>query len=180
MKKPLPNGRFLSWADRIERFLLRFVIGGLVVLVVAQSLMTSDPIRFYLSFAERLEGKSLKPENPSVFSSEVVTNPAHTAVNQPVTAVPAGTLTLSLMNYTSLQKAVLLRNGEPVGDFRDKQLTIRVNDGDQLALDGSFYTYPLSFEVTSISDNITSPKAKQMIEVRHNVVNIGPVRIKDK
>ncbi|NPV26297.1 MAG: hypothetical protein HPY81_02325 [Firmicutes bacterium] len=181
MKQPLPEERFLSWADRIERFLLRFVIIGLVVLVVTQSLLTSDPLRFYLSFAERMEGRSLDLDNAYVFKDvDDANQPGSEMSLSGRPSVPTGTLTVSLLNYSSLQKAVLLRNGEPIGDFRDKHLTVRVHAGDVLEVDGSYYNYPLALEITAASENIVSPKVKQRIEVKHNVVKLGVVQLKDK
>jgi hypothetical protein len=45
--------------NRGEKILVRFLILSLVLLVIAQSLLTSDPMRFYLSWAERLEGEPI-------------------------------------------------------------------------------------------------------------------------
>ena len=51
---------------RIEKYLIRMVVLSLLLVVVAQGLMTADPIRFYMSWSERMEGQTLPvPVNAS-------------------------------------------------------------------------------------------------------------------
>ncbi|NLU48825.1 MAG: hypothetical protein GXX09_00200 [Syntrophomonadaceae bacterium] len=43
--------------DNIEKYLVRAVVLGIVLLVVVQAALTQDPLRFYLSLGERVEGQ---------------------------------------------------------------------------------------------------------------------------
>ncbi len=147
----------------MEKWLIRLVAVSLVALVAAQALMTQDPFRFYLSFAERLQAEKLA-DSPWV---------------QPAVA-PAkdtGSITLELTNYSSLEKALVLVNGQVAGDFREKRITIPVQAGDTVEVDGSYYQYPLSILVQQVSDNIASPKAKQVIKVERSRARIGQITL---
>ncbi|GAW91007.1 hypothetical protein [Calderihabitans maritimus] len=164
MKRHSRGDRFLVWTEAAETFLFRTVLLGLVLLVVVQAFLTHDPIRFYLSFSERMEGKLAEfyMDNPE---ARIVTSGS----------VAFATVTLRLENYSTLQKAILLVNGEKVADFRDKQVTVRVFPGDFLEIDGSFYTLPLRFKVVATSSNIARPSVGQVIEVQGGVAKVGKV-----
>lgn len=151
----------LAWGTVLERWLIRFVTVSLVALVVTQALMTQDPFRFYLSFAERLDGQKLEESNQL----------------QPVLAPDKemGSITLELTNFSAMEKAVILVNGQVVADFREKRVTIPVNSGDTLEVDGSFYQYPLAILIQDVSNNVGYPKENQVIKVEQSRVNLGRI-----
>ena len=154
---------FLAWGELVEKWLIRVVAISLVTLVAVQALMTQDPFRFYLSFAERLQTEKLE-ETPWV---------------QPALAPDkdAGSITLELTNYSSLGKALVLVNGQVAGDFREKRITIPVQAGDTVEVDGSYYQYPLSILVLQVSDNIASPKEKQVVKVEGSRGRVGQITV---
>lgn len=88
------------------------------------------------------------------------------------------TVTIQCSNFSSLDKAVLLINGDEVGSFKDKQLTIKVQDGDVLAIDGSFYIHEVTFEVVAASENVAQPEIGQTVLVYGDVTLLGQVRLK--
>ena len=154
---------FLAWGELVEKWLIRVVAISLVALVAVQALMTQDPFRFYLSFAERLQTERLE-ETPWV---------------QPALAPDkdAGSITLELTNYSSLEKALVIVNGQVAGDFREKRITIPVQAGDTVEVDGSYYQYPLSILVLQVSDNIASPKEKQVVKVEGSRGRVGQITV---
>lgn len=155
-----------SAVEKWEKILFRSIILGLIALVVTQSLLTADPMRFYLSWSERLEGEPI--ENWSGATARVTDEDAKLFA----------TMTIELKDFTSLAKAKLLINGEEVADFRKKQITVRVYPEDVIEIDGSFYNRHLNFEVIKISSNILQPLAHQKIQTNRNIAKIGKVKFK--
>ncbi|NLC06923.1 MAG: hypothetical protein GX755_02995 [Syntrophomonadaceae bacterium] len=190
---------FLAWGEKLEKWLVRFVIFGLVALVVTQTLMTQDPFRFYLSFAERLEaqrmGSDKLPESKQIQPALVPTKPED-EVNQinsglteefnsndliglqPATSETVGTITLELINFSSMPKATVLVNGQEVADFREKRVTIPVRNDDILEINGSYYQHSLTVLILDVSENVRYPKKKQEIKVNQSLTRIGQVTLK--
>ena len=83
--------------DEIGKRVFRFLILGLVALVVVQGLMTNDNIRFYLSLGERLEGQ--KVTVPTAVSSD----PGET-LEIPCSTSSPGSFYLELEDYTPLTR----------------------------------------------------------------------------
>ena len=162
--------------EKFERWLVRFVILGLVALVVVQALMTQDPFRFYLSFAERLDGKKLENIEPSqtTLAPIELDNPEQTTEKKNTSDF----VTLEITDFSSLQKANILLNGQIIADFREKWVTVPVRTGDILAIDGSFYRQPFTVIVRKVSPHLQYPKVNQVIKIEQNLVQIG--EIKDK
>jgi len=160
------HGKLWKVIESGEKILLRLVIFGLVALVVVQAMLASDSMRFYLSWAERLEGQPF-PEwsNPTArvldTESEIF---AH--------------LTIELKDFSSLAKAKILINGEEVADFRQKKVTLKVYPDDIIAVDGTFYHRPLEFFISEISPNISTPRLNQTVRTESTVETIGQVKFK--
>jgi hypothetical protein len=162
------NGENTLWkaVQKCEKILLRILVFCFIALIVAQSLLTSDPMRFYLSWAERIEGEPLQEWSGS--SSSVVDSQSGLFAH----------VTLELKDYSSLAKANLLVNQKKVADFRQKQITIRILPGDIIEIDGSFYNQPINFEITKISPNIIESSFQKQIRTNSNVVLVGKVEFK--
>ncbi|MCR6545858.1 hypothetical protein [Dehalobacterium formicoaceticum] len=151
---------------RSEKILVRMIIISLVLLVAAQSLLTSDPLRFYLSWSERLEGQPFQEwSQPSarVLDTE-----------SPLFAH----LTIELQDFSSLAKAKLFINGKEVADFRNKKITVKVSSNDVVSVDGSFYHRPLTFRITESSSNIAAPVLYQQIETNRSLESFPQVQFK--
>jgi hypothetical protein len=148
------------------------IVGIFVVLTVIFSLQT---IMFFdiadLFFSVAQEAESLSTVFYDEFPEARVTG---STSMQSVFA----TVTIQCSNFTSLDKAVLLINGEEVGNFSDKQLTVKVQEGDVLAIDGSFYIHELVFEVVAASQNVAQPEIGQTVLVYGDVALLGQVRLK--
>lgn len=164
-KKPWDK-KLWSVVERGEKFLVRAVILGFVLLVVTQSILTSDSMRFYLSWAERLEGQPFEEwSNPSArvldAESEIFAY-----------------LTVEIKDFSSLSKAKLLINNQEVADFRDKKITVKVSPDDIISIDGSFYHQPLEFEISESSSNIFYPALHQVIKTNSTVESLDKVKFK--
>lgn len=166
MNKKHWDEKLWSLVEHGEKFLLRLVIFGFVALIAVQSMLTLDSMRFYLSWAERLEGQPFQEwSNPSA------------RVMDAESAVFAH-LTVSLQDFSSLSKAKLLINGKETADFRNKEITVKVCPEDEIAIDGTFYNRPIGFEITEVSPNISFPILHQKIETTSTVASFGEVKFK--
>lgn len=166
MEKRRWEEKFWSTAAKGEKLLLKVVVLGFVALVIAQSLLTNDSMRFYLSWAERLEGEPFGEWVSS--SARVMDSQSELFAN----------LTVELQDFSSLAKAGLLINGEKAADFRLKQVTVKVFPGDTIEIDGSFYSRPLTFKVVQASSHLSQPCLHQLVQTDSNRVFLGKVKLK--
>lgn len=154
--------------QKFERFLIAGIVLGFAALLLVQTMMAIDHQWLVAGLSEELE------KRPVNFYQEY---PEARVTSGPYQTVFA-TITIQCENFSSLEKAILLVNGEEVGDFRDKQLTIKVSPGDTVSIDGSFYTHELIFKVVAASENVGQPEIGQIIRVNGDVALVGEVRMK--
>lgn len=158
---------------RLERYLLRMVVLGIVMVVVVQGLMTHEPFRFFLSWGERMEGQ------PIPVPTAQPQAPAENAAQQELLTVsPQAQLVVALDQYSSLPKAAVLVNGQQVGNFNDKEYLLQVQAGDVIEIDASYYNFPISFTIASTSANLVFPQALQVYKTNQSVVMIGKTVVK--
>lgn len=160
--------------DKLEKYLIRSIVLGLVVLVVVQGLMTRDPWRMYLSWGEKMEGQSIGL--PA--SSDKNESPAVENNNEPAVNSPRAQLTLSLQKFSSLPKASIIINGEKRTDFTDKEVDIEVTAGDVLEIDSSLYDFPVEYKITNISNNLAFPDKGKVYTANQSMVMIGKIIVK--
>ena len=158
-----------NFINRVEKALIRVTVLSLILMVVVQGLMTADPIRFYLSWGERMEGQAVglpvaAPQENSAPSVEVKS--------------PQAQLTISIEKFSSLPKAKILINGREKYNFTEKQVTIAVNAGDTIEIDSSAYNFTIDYKITAISSNLAVPSRGQIFTVNQTIVMIGTVIVK--
>lgn len=86
-------------------------------------------------------------------------------------------VTFQLLDYTSLPRAAVLVNGEKKGYFTHRYVTVPVADGDELAVETSFYEHPVSFKIIETYGNVLRPSTGTVIEVHGTTKTIGTVEI---
>lgn len=86
-------------------------------------------------------------------------------------------LTLYLQEYTLMPYVRVLVNGEVKGSFRSRYVTVAVQDGDSVSLDGTFYNLPVNIEVLDVSNGIISPGKGSVLTLQGNVINLEKVKI---
>lgn len=86
-------------------------------------------------------------------------------------------LTLYLQEYSLMPYIRVLVNGEVKGAFRSRYVTVAVQDGDTVSLDGTFYNLPVNIEVLDVSSGIISPGKGSVLTLRGNVINLGKVKV---
>jgi hypothetical protein len=172
----------LQWGDgglrkllnRIEKYLIRGVVLGLVTLVVIQAMLTQNPMRFYLSWGERLEGQQM--EYPASLIGEEEALQPQPAPEEAVS--PWGKMTISLEDYSSLARVKVLVNDKEVATFQERQVKLEVMAGDVVEIDTSFYDFPIEFKISSVSSNLAAPSLNQCYNSNQGIVMIGKVVVK--
>lgn len=163
--------------DKIEKYLVRGVILGLICLVVVQALLTRDPLRFYLSWGERMEGQKL--EYPvGTLGEEEETLRGKQSNNKEEVVSPWGQLTLSLQDYSSLAKVRVLVNNEEVADFTNREIELKVMAGDVIEIDSTYYNFPIEFRITKVSPNLSAPSVNQSFTSNQGLIMVGKVIVK--
>jgi hypothetical protein len=156
--------------NRVEKGLIRFAVLTLLLMVIIQGLMTTDPIRFYLSWGERMEGQAVQlPVSSSQEDSSAVSDPIKS---------PQAQLTISIDKYSSLPKAKILINGKENYNFTEKQVTIDVKANDSVEIDSRAYNFPINYKITASSSNLASPKQGQTLTANQTMVKLDEVIVK--
>ncbi|MBC7076020.1 MAG: hypothetical protein H5T98_08140 [Syntrophomonadaceae bacterium] len=159
------------FVDTVERYLIRFIVLGLVVLVLVQGMMTGESMRFYLSWGERMEGQRI--ELPASTGEQSTESDFGAEVNSPYVL-----LTISVEQFSSLPKAVVLVNGEKRGSFAEEELVLELMAGDVVEIDSTYYNFPVSFTVKKVSDNLAYPNKGQVFTANQSIVTIGKIIVK--
>lgn len=153
-------GRLEQWEKGLQVILALFF----AFLIIFQILMAREPFRFYLSFAERMEGIPWSEGEPaaSFLSSEAV-----------------GEIKIKLCSYFLLPKAAVFINGREAARFQEQEVILRVRSGDELLIDGSAYDCPLIFQVTAVSSGVCWPPANYRVTTNASQVSLGKVQIEN-
>jgi len=139
-------------------------------MVLVQGLMTADPIRFYLSWGERMEGENIQlPVNTTQGDSTA-------AVEE--TKSPQTRLTIGIDKYSSLPRARILINGQEKYNFSDKKITIEINAGDTIEIDSTAYNFPIDYKIISVSSNLAHPEQGQTYTANQTILMVGKIIVK--
>lgn len=87
----------------------------------------------------------------------------------------SASIRLASEGMISLSHAVLLLNGEKVGDFGKGALTIPVSPGDIIQIDGTQYGRLLTFSVEPLSAAIATDYLVSTVSCYEDVVTVGIV-----
>jgi hypothetical protein len=156
---------------KAERLLMRLVVLCLVVVVVAQGLMTDDTTRFYMSWSERMEGQNLP--SPVVANHDLYLTTIEEDFSSPQTL-----LTIKLNQNQPAPAAKILINGQSRYHFSRTQVTLRVNAGDTVEIDTRDCHLPLEFKIDSASKNLAYPNPGQVFSGNQSIVMIGRIIVK--
>lgn len=159
----------------VEKYLIRFALAGLLIMVVAQGVMNVDSLRLYLSWGERMEGQLIEfPVSSEIEESESANQTEELGHVQS----PQALLILEIEKYSSLPRAAVLINGEKEFVFDEKQLKLELVAGDSIAIDTKAYNYPITFRVGETSDNLAFPVTGDSFTVNQRIAMLGKVIVK--
>jgi len=163
LRRRSTDERIISFIEGLEKLLLKLVVLGVLLLIVVQIFMTGDSFRYYLSGTERMEGRPI----PVGVEAAATADKVH----------PMTTITFKLRDFAAAPKVDLKVNGRAVAKFKNGEVTVAVDDGDLIELDGGFYTHQLVFAVKATSGPVSYPKIGQEFVVQHGVTAVGRVKI---
>lgn len=166
-RQPRSTDRWLAAAERVENVLLRIAVICLLLLVVGQTLLSTDA-RTLLSYVYRLEGVAYDPR-------EVVEPKAVGALYLSREGEPVRTVTLVLVSGPAAPEVRLLVNGYAVADFGHPTVAIQVHPGDRLEIDARASARPVRVRVVDVADDLDAPREGQEIEAAGAVVPLGVV-----
>lgn len=151
--------RFLAVSSKVERLFFRAGMFGFIGIVASQLLLMSGSLRSILTTVDALEGEKLTNSSKAAASSET----ARELLIAPVS------------NSGSVRTWVKI-NGIPVVQIADKQVSVKVNNGDVLQIDTPQADGVSEFEIDHNDPAITSPAPGTRVETTaaHSAV-IGPV-----
>lgn len=156
--------------NRVEKYLIRFIVLGVIALVIIQGLLTDDSMRFYLSLGEKMEGQVIElPDNQQV-NPEAATGSAATS--------PYASLTFSIKEFSSLPRAQVLVNGERKAEFNNSKVNLTVMGGDIIEIDSSAYNFPVEYVIEKGSANLGYPRQGQTFTGNQSIVMIGKIIVK--
>lgn len=168
---PKGDGMVKKFVNRVEKGLIRIVVMGVVFMVIVQALMTQEQYRIYLSWGEKLEGQSI---NYPVS----VTQPAESEPSSSPMKSSQAVMNISIDVFSSLPKAIVLVNGKPAGNFSNRDVSIKLKDGDVVEIDSRYYNFPINYRIISISDNLAYPDKEKEYTGNQSIVMIGKVIVK--
>lgn len=158
-----------NFVERMERYIIRLVVTGLVLMITVQAVMTQDQYRMYLSWGERLEGESLKyPVNVAHHDEQL----------SPEAVSPDAVIVLSINKYSSLPQAVVMVNGEEKTTFNAREIRLKLKAGDVLEIDTTHYNFPIEFKVTELSNNVAFPRKGQTWTGHQGLTMLGKIIVK--
>jgi len=159
-----------KFINRVEKGLIRFVVLSLLLMVLIQGLMTADPIRFYLSWGERMEGQSI---GLPVSLPQEETSPAVGEIKS-----PQARLAISIDKFSSLPRAKILVNGQEKYNFTERKVAVEISAGDTVEIDSTAYNFPIDYKVDAVSSNLAYPGKGQMFTANQTIVMVGKVIVK--
>lgn len=169
--EPLDDGD-RSASEKVERTLLQLVLIGLVALVLVQTLHTNRDLAKVLLALDGLEGVDLntlimQPQAPP----EPVVDRAVPAMERHVRP----SITVILVTRRSEPSAVLQIDGVPAGDFRHGSVTVQVEPGREIAVDGRAIKGRLRFRVVA-APGLSEPAWGKEVETEGNRQVLGIAR----
>jgi len=133
----------------VEALLLQLVVALGVIVVLSQVLLTMPGARYVMSYVDRLEGVALDPGGPSVTVLMSRGNPGHAAY--------------------------LLVNGQRASSFALGIITVGVNAGDLLEVDGTGLDGDGTFQVAATTGGVLAPAKGSEVVTHRGVTSLGRV-----
>lgn len=147
----------------------------LLVIVVVQGIMTHDPLRLYLSWSERMEGQVV--EYPA--ASNATDNGRNKQQADILQArSPQAGLILTVEEFSSLPRTVILVNGREKARFDNKEVKLLVQAGDVVEIDSSAYSFPVKYRIKNVSRNLSFPDQGAEYTANQGIAMIGKIIVK--
>lgn len=128
-----------------ERILVRVTLMGLVLMVASQLILTGSTTSM-LDFS--------LPNSLDIEQAEMTLGQNFDTHSK---------ISIVLVDYSSLGKAIVLVNGKKKADFSERRVTLKIYPGDLVEIDTTFYTYPIAFKIESNDGKAITTKEGRVI-----------------
>ncbi len=159
----------------IEKYIVRSVIIGIIMLVFVQSLMRNDTYRFFLSWGERLEGQSFTM--PAIADRSEVETAMESSEIEKLAPAKASVI-IKVEKFASLPNAWILVNGDKKTAFNDKEVKLEVIAGDVIEINAAAYNFPIEFTIIGGSPNLAFPEKNKVFKTNQSTAMIGKILVK--
>ncbi len=155
----------LAARHRMEVWLGWLLLAGLGLLVFCQAGLYYDRSRI----TETWYGEDYAAEQV-----EVIPTVTMQAMND-----NWGSVTLALVDYSQLDAAKVLINGQTAGSFKEAELTLQVFEADELAVDCTAYSQPVRVRLKRASAGIDRSSLLAEAVAVGDVISWGKIAFKD-
>jgi hypothetical protein len=152
--------KYHKWWEKTEKIIFRLAI------VLFALLYTTQLLNFVL------EQRGTGPLSAAIGRHEGV------AVADSQSQLNLGTLELTVTSNSDYSKLEIYINGEFYSTFKQKSVSLNVKNNDIIEVSGIKSEYTATIKVTSLSENITSPKLNSSIRVDKGFYKVGRIRLK--
>lgn len=152
--------KYHQWWSKTEKYMIRLTIVLFLLLYSAQLLnfvMEQRNSRLLTSAVGELEG---------------------IAVADSQSQLNMGVLELTVTSYSDSRDMKIYINGKYYKNFDQKSVSLNVKKNDIIEVSGIHSNYPATIKITSVSDNIISPKLNSQVKVDKGFKQIGRIRLK--
>ncbi|MEJ6952169.1 hypothetical protein [Natronospora cellulosivora (SeqCode)] len=156
-----------NFLEMVEKFLVNFIVIGLILLISLQLIMRTDMGYQRIKNLE-YSLRNVLHEDETV---EVFARPQ---------SFSEGKILISLEQDYSLPQVWLVKNGTRVANFSAGFVEIAISEGDFLLIDSKFYDQALTLEIKEISPNVRSWHVGQQFRVFSEEKRLGVVEFYDK
>lgn len=170
-----------SLLNKLERYLVKFVIICIVALVSTQILMLHDGLRYLFSQIDHVEGQPLLVRQ----EDGGVTAWWYTAIESRLTAASLLTnhrksksVILRMIKPKASDKAWVTVNGEKVTDFQYGETSVTVYEGDYLEINCNGLHSPTQFVVKVPQHDLVTPSDGIILEGSASIITVGKVKFK--
>lgn len=159
---------------------MKVLLLGVMLLAIVQAANSQDPIEREFKVSKLLE-EQYGSVGTGLSTAEVIAPLGAEQATDPGVVEDyhiTGVITLRLVNYFSTTGIKVFVNGVEKANFLNKDITIQVRPGDQIALDGSAFFRAALVQVLNTSPEVVSPKEGSTIELKGDVKYLAPVQVK--
>lgn len=148
---------YISRWDRVGIILKKYLVLLFIITMVIQLLFFLDIEDIPPNTIINMEGKAI--------SKNLFTN-----MN--------GEIMLESDRIDNLSSIEIYINGEKIGSFDNKFMSLKVSNRDIIEISGIGYQDKFDISIFNVSDNIINPKIGSKYQINNNIVLIGNVKMK--
>lgn len=156
----LKQKKYYQWWGKIEKIIFKLAIFMFIALYALQL--------FNFVMTQRGTSPLSKPLN----NEDVV------IIADSQTQINTGTIELTVISNSDYSKIQIFVNGVYNKSFNQKSTSLIVKNNDIIEVSGINSDYPATIKITSMTDNIISPKQDSLIKVSNSFKQVGRIRLK--